>query len=90
MKEIKIMGRADFAGDVALWIFFISCIYIYIYILFRILYIYTYVFIIITLSLWASFRLFASFHEWGTVGRLYLRIVRDASPGAFLSGFSRR
>lgn len=27
MKEIKIMVRADFAGDVALWIFFIIYIY---------------------------------------------------------------
>lgn len=36
MKEIKIMGRADFAGDVALWIFTIYiyiyfCVYIYFY-----------------------------------------------------------
>lgn len=38
MKEIKIMVRADFAGDVALWIFIIVHIYIpfriYIYIYF--------------------------------------------------------
>lgn len=35
MKEIKIMVRADFAGDVALWIFFIIYIYtfsVYMYI----------------------------------------------------------
>lgn len=37
MKEIKIMDRADFAGDVALWIFLIIyipfCIYIFIFII---------------------------------------------------------
>jgi hypothetical protein len=36
MKEIKIMGRADFAGDVALWIFIIYIplrIYIFIIII---------------------------------------------------------
>lgn len=46
MKEIKIMDRADFAGNVALWIFFIIyiCTSRYTYI-----YIYLFIFIIITI-----------------------------------------
>lgn len=52
MKEIKIMVRADFAGDVALWIFFVIYIYTFPYIC---------IFIIIALlPLWASSRLLAS------------------------------
>lgn len=43
MKEIKIMARADFAGDVALWIFFMMCTFIYTYTFLRI-YIYIYIY----------------------------------------------
>lgn len=73
MKEIKIMGRADFAGDVALCDFLHHH---YIYIPFRI-----YIYLSLSLPLWASFRLPASRAStiWATVGRLYLRVVRDAS-----------
>lgn len=81
MKEIKIMGRADFAGDVALWIFFILYIYIYIY-----LSVYIYIYLSsLSLPLWASFRLPASrvSTNRATVGCLYLRVVRDASGLSF-------
>lgn len=45
MKEIKIMARADFAGDVALWIFFMMRTFIYIYIhVSSYIYIYIYIY----------------------------------------------
>lgn len=50
MKEIKIMARADFAGDVALWIFFMMCTFIYTYTFLRI-YIYIFIFIIIIITI---------------------------------------
>lgn len=68
MKEIKIMVRADFAGDVALWIFII--VYIYIYIPFCI-YIYICIYFLSNQP-WAPSRLLGSrFHERATVGSAF-------------------
>lgn len=73
MKEIKIMGRADFAGDVALWIF---TIYIYIYFC-----VYIYIFIIIIIIIPGPLStILVAFPRVG-YGRALncLRVVRDAS-----------
>lgn len=73
MKEIKIMGRADFACDVALWIFFIM----YIYVPFR-----TYIYIYHHYHFMGLFDYYSlvAFPRVG-YGRalIYLRVVRDAS-----------
>lgn len=71
MKEIKIMVRADFAGDVALWIFIISYIYFSVYIF------------LIKSSLGPFLTTWVAFPRAG-YGRerfLYLRIVRNVCRG---------
>lgn len=81
------MDRADFAGDVALWIFFI--IYIYIYVPLGI-YIYLFIIIIITI-IWASFRLLTSrVSTSGLRSGVYIFGSSVTPRDALLSGFSRR
>lgn len=69
------MGRADFAGDVALWIFFIICIYIYLSVY---IYIYHYHYHYGPLFDYLLSRVSTS-GLWS--GRLRLRVVRDACSG---------
>lgn len=82
MKEIKIMVRADFAGDVALWIFIIT----YIYISFCI-YIYIFLIIIRGPLLDCLSRVSTSWLRSGAL--YYLRIVRDVCSGFPSLDFSR-
>lgn len=79
MKEIKIMGRADFAGDVALWIFSLSHMHIYLSVYIYICQHYHY-----HCGPLFDYSLSRVSTSRATVGRLYLRVVRDTPPGLSL------